>query len=68
MPLQDGLYQIRWLPKGIKLPFLGGVYATGDIKHSPVRAEALGPEAGNQKVKHYTRNVLRVCSSLIPRF
>ncbi|PPQ71855.1 hypothetical protein CVT26_007014 [Gymnopilus dilepis] len=49
MPLQDGLYQIRWVPKGIKLPFLGGVYATGDIKHSPVRAEALGPEAGNQK-------------------
>ncbi|KAF8882762.1 hypothetical protein CPB84DRAFT_1790708 [Gymnopilus junonius] len=49
MPLKTGIYHIRWVPKHIKLPFIGGVYATGDAQNAPVRAEALHPDAGNQK-------------------
>ncbi|KAF8956152.1 hypothetical protein BDZ97DRAFT_2063086 [Flammula alnicola] len=50
MPLQDGIYQIRFVPKDIKIPFFGGVYATSGKLNGPIRAEAMGPSAsGEQK-------------------
>jgi hypothetical protein len=40
--LKDGLYQIRFVPSGIKPPFTGGLYATATDLGEPVLAEAAG--------------------------
>ena len=43
MALKEGLYEIRYVPEHIKLPFLGGSYATADKINAPVRAEGITP-------------------------
>lgn len=40
--LKDGLYQIRFVPSGIKPPFTGGLYATATDLGEPVLAEVQG--------------------------
>jgi len=51
MSLPNGIYAIRFVPKCIQVPFIGGVYATGETINAPIRAEALNPsEPGEQKV------------------
>ncbi|KAF8894218.1 hypothetical protein CPB84DRAFT_1748544 [Gymnopilus junonius] len=49
MTFKGGHYQIRWVPRAIKVPFIGGVYATGDIINAPVLTEALGPSATGEQ-------------------
>jgi len=53
MALKEGLYEIRYVPEHIKLPFLGGSYATADKINAPVRAEGINPESvtGTQEVR-----------------
>jgi len=53
MVLKEGLYEIRYVPERIKLPFLGGLYATADKTNAPVRAEGINPESvtGTQHVR-----------------
>jgi len=51
-PLKDGIYALHYVPPGAKLPFAGGVYATGDQPNHPVLAQAHNPAVvkGFQKV------------------
>jgi len=52
MTLKEGIYEIRYVPEHIKLPFMGGAYATADNINAPVRAEGMNPQAvtGTQHV------------------
>ncbi|KAF9038023.1 hypothetical protein BJ165DRAFT_417712 [Panaeolus papilionaceus] len=44
MPLQDkGVYTIRYVPRGIKLPFAGGMYATSKDYGGPLYGESNNP-------------------------
>lgn len=53
MTLQNGLYTIRYVPKGMHLPFAGGMYATGKAINSPVVAQAMNSTIpGEQTVKY----------------
>jgi len=53
MTLKEGIYEIRYVPEHIKLPFMGGAYATADNINAPVRAEGMNPQAvtGTQHVR-----------------
>jgi len=63
-PLKDGIYALHYVPPGAKLPFAGGVYATGDQPNHPVLAQAHNPAVvkGFQKVI-IARSLRMGCSS-----
>ncbi|KAJ3569380.1 hypothetical protein NP233_g5077 [Leucocoprinus birnbaumii] len=41
--LKPGRYTVRYVPPGIQLPFIGGLYANPKEIHQPIAGEALGP-------------------------
>jgi len=52
MSLPAGIYEIRFVPKHIQLPFVGGSYATGENINAPIRCEGLNhSNPGEQRWK-----------------